>query len=221
MEPMAAMLIGVEPQPGSGDSVPRWLWTAGVAGMALALGAMLTLLALLTAGWNSPRPVGPPDWQVAGQSIVLEAPLGETVLHLLPWSGDDFALEAVAECLSGPSFNGLGLVFRAQDTEVYDVFAVGGDGYLAVLHFAGGVVTPLLPWQQFPHIRRGASENRLRLSCSQATCRFYVNDEYVDAVEYDATAGSIGVWATSPSDAQVTAAFTAIQVWEGVAPPSR
>ena len=63
---------------------------------------------------------------------------------------------------------------------------------------AGSEVTPLVTWQQFPHIRRGRAANRLRVECRGANCDFYINDEYATSVEDDKwIEGDFGLWVHS------------------------
>jgi hypothetical protein len=191
----------------------KWLWYGGIG---VLVGALALIIALLL-GRNSPRPTAPPDWRAPGLPLTLVAPPDESAVMLLDHSSDDFILEIEATPLSGPTsdFNGYGLVYRAQDVVSYYVFAVGSDGYYAVLRVAGGEETPLADWQQFPHVRRGQQTNRLRVACTGPTCRFYVNDEYATTVE-DATwlAGDVGLWVHSFGDASVVVQFANVGGWK-------
>jgi len=194
----------------------RWLWRGAVGLMALILAVGLALVAALLLGLNSPRPTRPPDWQAAGLPFTLEAAPNETALKLLGQSYDDFTLEIEAAPLSGPGsgFNGYGLIYRAQDDVHYYAFAVGSDGYYAVLRVDGGEETPLVDWQQFPHVHRGVEANRLRVACAGPTCSFYINDEYATAVE-DGTwlAGDVGLWVRSFEGEVVAVQFEGVRVW--------
>ena len=195
----------------------KWLWRSGVGLMTLALVCALALIVALALGWNSPRPTRPPDWQAPGLPLRLEATSDETVVSLLEYPGGDFTLEVEAIPLSGPDsgFNGYGLVYRAQDIANYYAFAVGSDGYYAVLRVTEDEEIALVDWQQFPHVRRGQQANRLRVACTDATCRFYINDEYATTVEDDAwLAGDVGLWVHSFKDRDTVAQFTSACVWE-------
>jgi hypothetical protein len=193
---------------------PRWLWNGALGLMALVLAGGLALIVALALGWNNPRPARPPDWQAPGLPLRLEATSDRAAVALLGWSSSDFTLEGQAVPLSGPEFNGYGLVYRAQDGAHYYVLAVGSDGYYAILRVAGDEEVPLVDWQQFPHVRRGRGANRLRLSCAGPTCRFYVNDEYATAVEDEAwLAGDVGLWVRSFGDETVAVEFLDLHVW--------
>lgn len=194
--------------------VSRWLWNTLLGAIALTLAAALVLIVALALGWNNPRPVAPPNWQHPGPSPRLVALPGEDAVALLGFSGDDLTLEAEARPISGPAFNGYGLVCRAQDTAHYIVFAVSGDGYYAVLRVTGDEETALVDWQQFPHIRRGRQPNRLRVACIGPTCRFYINDEYATAVD-DGTrlAGKFGLWARSFEEEDIAVQFRDVRAW--------
>jgi hypothetical protein len=171
----------------------RWLWRGGLGLMTLALAGALALIVALALGWNSPRPTRPPDWAASDQPLTLKAPPDETTTSLLAHPSGDFTFEAQAVPLS--DFDGYGLIYRAQDPAHYYAFAASSDGYYAVLRVAGDEETPLVDWQQFPHVRRGRQANRLRVECAGVTCRFYINDEYATTVEDDThLAGDVGLW---------------------------
>ena len=182
--------------------------------MALALAGALALIAALSLGWNSPRPTRPPDWQAPGLPFDLEATPNDVLVALLDYPSSNFTLEGEAIPLSGPDFNGYGLVYRAQGPAHYYTFAVGSDGYYAVLRVAGDEETLLVDWQRFPHVHRGQKANRLRVSCTGAICRFYVNDEYAATVE-DGTwlAGDVGLWVRGFGDGDVAVRFVNTRVW--------
>jgi len=173
------------------------------------------LIGALALGWNDPRPGGPADWTDATLPRRLEAVPGEATVSLLDHSAGDFTFEVVAQPLSGPEsgFYGYGLVYRAQDPTHYYAFAVGGDGYYAVLRVDGGEENALVPWQQFPHIERGEGVNRLRVSCAGGSCDFAINDEYAATVEDETRlAGDVGLWARAFEE-RVAVRFLEARLW--------
>jgi len=204
---------------------PRWLWggTLGLIAFVLAVG--LVLIVALMRGWNNSRPAPPPDWQASDLPRRLDAAPDETALSLLGHPSGDFTFEAIARPLAGSDLDpfGYGIVYRAQDTERYYAFVIGGDGYYAVLRVDGhrsiGVSGPmekaaaLVDWQQFPHIRRGQRANRLRVTCAGGTCRFYVNDEFAAMVE-DLTwlSGDVGFYVRGGDGGAVQ--FVSARGWE-------
>lgn len=192
----------------------RWLWSSVLGLMALALAGGSALIVALALGWNSPRPTRPPDWQAPALPPGLEAASNKVVVSLLGHPGDNFVLEVEAVPLAGPDFNGYGLVYRAQDSAHYYAFAVGSDGYYAVLRVAGDEETALVDWQQFPHVRRGRQTNRLRVACAGATCYFYINDEYATTVEDDTwLRGDVGLWVRGFGDERVAVRFLNARAW--------
>jgi hypothetical protein len=201
--------------------VPRWLWITIVGGLAAVLLVAAGLVLALLLGWNDPRPGGQPDWQAPDLPRAVGAAAGSTAVELL----DDpagvrearragFILEGTASAASGPVFNGYGFVFGAQTESDYAVFALGSDGYYAVLHIAGNEDTELVPWQQFPHIRRGTQANRMRVECADMACDFYINDEYASTVS-DASfgPGGFGLWVRSFDEQAVKVEFSSLAVW--------
>lgn len=192
----------------------HWLRLGALGLMVLMLLGALALVVGLALGWNSPGPTKSPDWQAPDLPLDVEAPLNGTTVALLGHPGSDFTLEIEAAPLSGSDFNGYGLVYRAQDEGRYYAFAVGSDGYYAVLRVADDEEAELVNWQQFPHVRRGRQTNRLRVVCEGPTCRFYVNDEYAATVEDDTwPAGDVGLWVRGFGDGDVAVQFLNACVW--------
>jgi hypothetical protein len=137
-------------------------------------------------------------------------------LDLLNHPSGDFTLEVEATPLYGPEsgFNGYGLVYRAQDTTHYYTFAVGSDGYYAILRIANEDETALAEWQQFPHVHRRQGANRLRVTCAGNICHFYINDEYAVAVEDDTwLSGDVGLWVRSFGNERVGIRFLSARTW--------
>jgi hypothetical protein len=180
-----------------------------------ALAAALLLIAALALGWNDPRPRRAPDWEDPAQPRRLAAAANETALSLLGRPASDFTFEVIARPLAGPEsgFYGYGLVYRAQDPTHYYAFAVGGDGYYAILRRDGSEQAPLVTWQQFPHIQRGRGENRLRVTCAGASCDFTINDEHAATVEDDTwLTGGVGLWARGFAE-DVAVQFHGARLW--------
>ena len=193
----------------------RWLWRVTLGLLALVVAGALVLIVALALGWNSPRPTRAHDWGATGLPLDLKASQNETTTSLLGHPSGDFTLEVEAIPFSGPDFNGYGLVYRAQDSARYYVFAVGGDGYYAVLRVAGDEETALVDWQQFPHVHRGQQPNRLRVICEGHACHCYVNDEYAATVEDDTwLMGDVGLWVRSFGDEDVAVRFLNVCAWE-------
>lgn len=173
------------------------------------------LIGALALGWNDPRPGGAADWRDPSTPRRLEAAPNGTVVSLLNHPAGDFTFEVVAQPLSAPEsgFYGYGVVYRAQDSSRYYAFAVGGDGYYAVLRIEDGEETSLVTWQQFPHVRRGHQPNRLRVTCTGAVCDFTINDEYAVTVEDETwLSGDAGLW-TGAFDEGVTVEFREARLW--------
>jgi hypothetical protein len=198
-----------------GEAGTDWVWRAVLLGVSLMVILALALIGALALGWNNPRPGRPADWSDPTLPRRLEATPGETSVSLLDHPARDFTLEAVARPLSAPEsgFYGYGVVYRAQGPSRYTAFAVGGDGYYAVLRIDGDEENALVPWQQFPHIERGEAMNRLRVTCAGATCDFAINDEYAVTVEDDTwLSGDVGLW-TRAFDEGVTVRFREARLW--------
>lgn len=196
---------------------PAWLWRGVLIALVGALAGGSLLLSALSVGWNNPRPGGPPDWRMVDGVSLDVAPPDTSAARLVGMADRAFTLEGVGIPLSGMDSDAYGLIFRAQSVERYAVFAVGCDGYLAVLQVEGGTESALLDWQQFPHIRRGRAANRLRLSCGEGVCSFWVNDEYVGRVPDEmGRGGEVGIWARRSGGDEVRVAFDQLAVWSNL-----
>lgn len=198
-----------------GEGGRDWLWSAVVVAISLMVALALAVIGALALGWNDPRPGRPADWEAPTLPRRLAVTRNGTTASLLDRAAGDFTLEAVARPLSAPEsgFYGYGVVYRAQDSSRYYAFAVGGDGYYAVLRVDEGGEEALIPWQQFPHIRRGDQVNRLRVSCAGASCDFAINDEYAATVEDDTwLSGDVGLWIRA-FDEDVAVRFLETRLW--------
>ena len=191
-----------------------WLWDDFLIALTLVTAAAVAFIGALTLGWNSPRPDGPPDWAAGRLPRSVEVRPGARYVSLLGHESSDFMLEGLVAPLQGPAsgFYDYGLLYRAQDEANYYLFAIGGDGYYSVMRVERATVTPLMVWQQFPHIKRGSQLNRLLVSCAGAVCTFRVNDESVATVEDDRwLSGDVGLWARSSEE--VTLQFESVRMW--------
>jgi hypothetical protein len=197
------------------QNVDPLAWRVSVGLVTAALAAALLLIVALALGWNDPRPGRAPDWEDSSHPRRLTAAADQTTSSLLGQPGGDFTFQVIARPLASPEsgFYGYGLVYRAQDANHYYAFAVGGDGYYAILRVVRGVETPLVTWQQFPHVRRGRRENRLRVTCAGPSCDFRINDEYAATVEDDTwLTGDVGLWARGFDD-EVAVQFDSARLW--------
>jgi hypothetical protein len=175
----------------------------------------LVLIAALALGWHSPRPGRPPDWEAPLLPRRLEAGPEGPALSLLHHPSGDFTLEVIARPLAGPDAGlyAYGLTYRAQDASHYYRFAVGADGYYAIARVDGESVTPLVTWQQFPHVARGRQANRLLVTCVGPSCTFRINDEYAATVADDRwLSGDVGLWVRS-SEQEAVVEFRRARLW--------
>ena len=210
--------------------VRPWLWQGIVFLLVTVLVAGLGLVAALALGLGSPTPRRAPDWTATGAAwrrfgdgsvtasddsyeISLSQP-GQRAWAVANLSIADFDLELNVRSLLPSEDVGFGLLYRYQDPANHYLFAIGGDGYYTIARIQGGKQTPLRAWQQWPHVRRGAATNRLRVRCREARCRFYVNGEFAAEITDDAfLAGKLGLWAQSFSDDVLAVRFYGMRLW--------
>jgi len=216
--------------PAKPNQIPDSLWRASLFVFLLGSALGLGLVVALALGWRSPTPRRPPDWKPAGSDWVHQgAGQSQTVdgvyqlaldkPNQLGWavggpSLSHFYLKADLRSLTAGQDNGYGLVYRYQDPANYHLFAVGGDGNYAIIAVVDGRRQALRPWQPWPHVRRGAACNRLRVECRAASCRFYVNGEFTAEVDHGAAeAGQAGVFAQTFSDGHLTLVCEGLRLW--------
>jgi hypothetical protein len=109
---------------------------------------------------------------------------------------------------------GFGLMFGYQNPTNYHLFAIDDDGYYTIAAIKHGELNPLHAWQQFPHIRRGVAQNRLRVRCFGTSCRFFINDEFAVELEIEPPpTGDLGLWAQTFSGYPLEVVFEKVRVW--------
>ncbi len=209
-------------------SVPVNLWRITLGALALVAVAGLAM-----AAWLGTRPVvtgipiamrdrmwtfgpGASGNQADGRFILRgdAAQAGGEAYALNDLLLGDSVVQVRAAQTSGPDDAGYGVIVRHRAPDEYVTLLIGTDGYIAVGQMSGGIWCWRVPWQQWPHIRRGAAENLLRAECQADRCRFSVNGEFAFEVDGLATEGRIGPAVWHPTDtSQVTAVFQDWQIW--------
>jgi hypothetical protein len=211
--------------------VPQWLWrgTLTALGGVFLVGASFVIAMAL--GWRSPTPLRAPDWQLhdlrwktdgRGQVNLTEEGIhvrlsesGQRTWFVSEEIFDDFEVELVIRCLLPSEDNGFGLLYRYQDAESYHSFGMGSDGYYSIATVDQGQYSFARPWQEWPHIRRGIATNRLRLTCQDQVCNFYINGEHVARLEEGTkNQGALGLWAQTFSDDGLDLIFQEMRIWE-------
>lgn len=210
---IAGCLVPHDHRSGPEEAFMRWQRLVLVVIVAVLL-AELGLIVALAVGWNDPRPPGVPRWEATDVPFGLIAPPDADAVVLFEPLVGDFTLEVRARPVSGPDFNGYGVLYRAHDEAHGYVFAIGADGYWAVLRMEGGDTVELVEWRQFPHVRRGRQPNRLRVCCEGPRCDFYIDDEYAGGLS-DPTwlEGKVGVWVRSFGYEPVQVEFLSVRLW--------
>jgi len=205
-------------------------WRVGVGFLIAVFATGLGMIAAFQLGWRSPTPhrspdltLGAADWTWFGEGVSLPTEAGYHVHLAHPDAGawatagrrfGDGEIELRVRSLTPAEDVGFGLLWRYQDAANHYLFTIGGDGYYTVALVRAGELIPLRPWQQWPHVRRGAAVNRLRVRCQGPVCRFFINDEFTAEVT-DTTflSGDVGLWAQTFSDPALDVAFEEFQVW--------
>jgi hypothetical protein len=210
------------------NSVSPWLWRATVGTLALVI-----LVGLMSALWLGTRPLvtGTPissrelgAWTFSSSAsgsetdgaLTLQTSEADRVAYAVnELSLANFTVQARATFISGPDDASYGLVVRYQRPDDFITLLIGPDGYIAVGQMSGGVWQWRVPWQQWPHIKRGTAENLLRAQCGADRCRFYVNDEFAFEASDVPARGKMGPAVWNPAKgASVSAVFREWRVWK-------
>jgi len=123
----------------------------------------------------------------------------------------DFVAEAQAGASTGSTDNGYGIVVGGDGA--LTAFLISGDGYFSVARYAGWTWTETLAWRPWPHIRRGAASNALRLECRGSVCAFYVNAEFTMELEIGNGREVLGLIAWRYTAERLTVEFEYLSVW--------
>jgi hypothetical protein len=218
-----------EPEGHAAALVPARLWRATMGVLAL-----VAVAGLATAMWLGTRPVitgtlittsdlmwtlGPgASGDQASRRFILRgdaAQAGSVVYATGNLLLGDSAVQVYAAQANGPDDAGYGVIVRYRAPDEYVAFLIGTDGYIAVGQMSGGAWRWRVPWQQWPHIRRGSAENLLRAECRADRCRFGVNGEFAFEVDGLPTEGQIGPAVWQPANpGEVSAEFQGWRFWD-------
>jgi hypothetical protein len=212
------------------ERVPDWLWRAAVGALVFVIAAGLALAVWLGTRpgvTGTPAPIeqlgawtfGPGatgERSESGAELTLRTKEANRVVYAASQSAlDDFTVQVRARLASGPDDAGYGLVVRSPAPDDFVAVFIGPDGYIAIGQMASGAWRWRVPWQQWPHIKRGPAENLLRAQCRADRCRFTINDELAFEVDGVPTRGQLGPAVWNPAQGEnVSAVFREWQVWK-------
>ncbi|MCL4867845.1 MAG: hypothetical protein KJ063_02655 [Anaerolineae bacterium] len=209
------------------QQVGRWLgWSA----VGLLLTA-LTGISLISMGLFDPPQVGTKERVI---------PLNQTITtnegHLEwldePPLGETFTVQLAAAYTIGEQDSGYGLALGSPDD--YLVVAVSPAGYVMVSserlavrngQLAGGsenlkpetwdlkLKTLPLPWQLWPHVRRGEQVNLLRVTMQGADVAIRINGELLWQGPWAGRGRALALYLTSYNQ-PVTITFQELRIWE-------
>lgn len=192
--------------------------TVGITAASIAAVAWQPDVRRASPVWSDDFDQDAGDWQIdpgGGEitegRLVLYPPAADTsarAIHTLPVS--DFVLETRASVTRGPADNGYGIALGSPDR--LTAFLISGDGYMSVMRCEAGRCFDVQTWRPWPHVRRGAASNTLRLECREA-CSFYVNEELTAQIEVERPRTLVGLMAMRYLPEPLTVAFDFVKVW--------
>jgi hypothetical protein len=204
-----------------------WRWIVATPVIALCLIGLTILAIAVQPDVRRSPPLWMDTFDEAGDSWTLtpaDGSLGDGRLRLHPARSDrpslalhalvaaDFVAETHARVSSDSTDDGYGIVIGNGDE--WTAFLVSSDGYIGVMRYADDEWRDVLPWRQWPHVRRGGATNTLRIECRVTTCAFFVNDEVSAPVEVAQRREIIGLIAWRYAANALTVEFDDMRVWD-------
>jgi hypothetical protein len=128
---------------------------------------------------------------------------------------DDFYAEVDTFHIAGNLSNQLGLIFRYVDENNFYFFAIGHDGYYALLKLEDNSWSNLVSWTESDAVNSGsAARNRVAVLVEGPEITVLVNDEIVAEVEdHSFTTGQIALTAGTYEQPGVEVAFDNFALW--------
>lgn len=157
-------------------------------------------------GWM----IDPRNAFVDDDQLILQ-PLRDTLAiatHRLPIA--NFIVETYATP-QGATDNAYGFVVGTK--EELSAFLISSDGYFSVMQRVAGQWREVRPWRQWPHVQRDAASNRLRLTCNDTLCRFYVNGEITIEIGSATQRDTIGLIASRYTNGMLSVGFDNLRIW--------
>ncbi|MEX1020555.1 MAG: hypothetical protein WDZ49_12905 [Litorilinea sp.] len=128
---------------------------------------------------------------------------------------DDFYAEVDTYHIAGDESNQPGIVFRYQDEDNFYFFAIGNDGYYALLKLENNSWTNLVDWTESEDVNSGSgARNRVAVLTEGPDIVLLANDVVLAEVEDSTfTEGQIALTAGSYERAGVEIAFDNFALW--------
>jgi hypothetical protein len=126
----------------------------------------------------------------------------------------DFIVEVEATKKGGPDDNVFGLAVRRTGPGDYYAFLISSDGYYDMEEHNDDTWVTSENWTKSEAIKTGSQTNLIRVVAQGDKFSFYANGEKLgDFVDDTLSSGSIGLFAGSQTEGNVTIAFDNFKVW--------
>src|SRR5690554_5568142 len=181
------------------EPLPTHTWRVlGIAAVGLLLTAVAGI-ALISAGVFDPKPIGRLQLQLAPGERMLDG--GERLLEWLdePLPQAPFSTRLTAAHISGEQDAGYGLALGSRQ-EHLDV-ALSPLGYVTVWQEMDGERVEHMPWQTWPHVRRGQEINELQVDAQNGQISARINRELLWQGNWESAGGNVGIYAESFGEA--------------------
>jgi hypothetical protein len=126
----------------------------------------------------------------------------------------DFIAEVEATKKGGPDDNVFGIAVRITGLDNYYAFLISSDGYYDIRELSNNTWVAPENWTKSEAIKTGNQTNLIKVVAQKDKFSFYANGEKLgDFVDDTLTSGSIGLYAGSQTEGNVTIAFDNFKVW--------
>lgn len=178
------------------QSVPPWTWRVlGPAAVGLLLLAVAGI-SLISAGLFDPRPLGPLQQTLTPGVVQIEGEKQALTWLARPAPPRPFSARLIAAHQDGESDIGYGLQI-GSDEGAFAV-AVSPLGLVSVWQQgADGRVVTQMPWQPWPHVRRGAEPNEIQIDVDGRSVTVRLNRERLWQGELTPQPDALGLYAES------------------------
>lgn len=158
----------------------------------LLVGGTAVMIGLIQSGLFDPKPMG--EWAgerpLSPQTIPAHTQQRFWLDEALPAGA--YSVRLTAAYQDGETDSGYGLLLGSENAHL--AVAVSPLGYLSVWQVTENETNVILPWQTWPHVRRGAEPNEIWLDVAEnGRLTIRINREWLWSGDVETPAGQVGL----------------------------
>ena len=97
----------------------------------------------------------------------------------------DFIIETTLQHISGTDDRGYGLVWGMKDIDNYFAFNISNNGFYRIAKSYNDEWQALVDWTESTYLNNYGGINKLTVKKSDASLKFYINDNYVNTINFE------------------------------------